>query len=78
MLTHEFEWFKKNHKELYEQYPNRYIVIKDKSIKGAYDSFEDALKFASEEFELGTFLVQYCSEGEEGYTQKFHSRVIFV
>lgn len=78
MLTEEFEWFKTNHKELFEQYPNKYVVIKDKSIKDAFNSFEDALKFASENFELGSFLVQMCSEGEEGYTQKFHSRVIFA
>lgn len=28
--------------------------------------------------ELGTFIIQLCSEGESGYTQTFHSRVIFA
>ncbi len=28
--------------------------------------------------ELGTFLIQECTEGDSAYTQTFHSRVIFV
>ena len=27
--------------------------------------------------ELGTFIIQLCSEGESGYTQTFNPRVIF-
>ena len=28
--------------------------------------------------ELGTFLIQECTEGDSAYTETFHSRVIFV
>jgi len=78
MLEDEFTFFKANHDSLFEKYPNKYIVIKDKAIQNSSNTFEEALDFASSKFELGTFLIQFCSAGNEGYTQTFHSRVIFA
>lgn len=73
-----FEYFKKNHDELFAKYPNKYLLIVDEDIKGNFNSFEDALVYASDKFELGKYIIQYCSEGTEGYTQRFHSRVFFA
>lgn len=78
MLDKEFNYFKENQSSLYEIYPNKYLVIIGESIEGNFDSFEDAISFASSKFKIGTFLVQSCTSGEEAYTQKFHSRVIFA
>lgn len=80
MLEKEFKYFKDNNDALFKIYPNRYLVIKGQKVVGNYLSFEEALEAAinSHKFELGTFLVQLCSEGESGYTQTFHSRVIFA
>ncbi len=78
MLEKEFEFFKEHHKELYNKYPDRFLVIKDLEVKYDASTFEKALEFAVKKYELGTFLVQQCTKGEEGFTQTFHSRVIFA
>lgn len=78
MLEKEFEYFKKNRESLFQTYPDKYLVIKDSGVRFAAGTFEDALSFASKEYELGSFIVQQCTKGEEGYTQTFHSRVIFA
>lgn len=78
-LKENFDYFKRNHKKLYKEYPNMFIVIKDKHIVLSSDSFESALAKAAESgLELGTFLVQRCTADESGFTQTFHSRVIFA
>ena len=79
MLENEFKFFKENHDKLFHDFPNKYIVIKaDKVIYGD-DTFEKALNYTvKQHLEVGTFLIQLCSEGKDAYTQTFHSRVIFV
>ena len=78
MLEKEFEYFRENKDTIYAKYPDKFVVIKDFSVQCAADSFEEALTMASEKFEIGTFIVQHCTKDESGYTQTFHSRVIFA
>lgn len=79
MLEKEFKYFKEHQAELFAKYPNKYLVIKDYKVAFAEDVFEEALHKAIQAgLELGTFLVQLCSEGKDSYTQTFHSRVIFA
>lgn len=78
MLEKEFAYFKEHQKELFRSYPNEYIVIKNLEVHCHASTFEEALVKAVERFDLGTFLIQQCTEGEEGYTQTFHSRVSFA
>lgn len=79
MLEDEFKFFRDNHDALFSKYPNRHIVIKDKKVLFDDDSFGGALKKAIQGgLEVGTFIIQLCSAGEDGYTQTFHSRVIFA
>ena len=61
-----------------ENYDGKFIVIKDCSVIGVYDSELDAVEKSAEEHELGTFLVQKCESGSESYTQTYHSRVMFA
>jgi len=78
MLEKEFKYYLDNQKELVEKYDNRFIVIIDNEVIGDYESYEEALFSSCEKHELGTFLIQECTEGEDAYTQTFHSRVIFA
>ena len=79
MLDKEFKYYLDHQNELLEKYNNRFIVIMGEDIVGDYDSFEQALSQSIEKkYELGTFLIQECTAGEEAYTQTFHSRVIFI
>ena len=56
-----------------------YFVIKDETVLYAEDSFGLALeKATSNGLEVGTFLIQECTEGDGAYTQTYHSRVIFA
>lgn len=78
MLDKEFEYFKSNQSKLFEKYPDKFLVIKDLEVKYVASTFEKALQHASKNYELGTFIIQHCTRDAEGYTQTFHSRVIFA
>ena len=78
MLEKEFKYFRTNQNDIYSKYPDKYVVIKDSEVQLAAESFEKALGLATEKFELGTFLIQLCTKDESGYTQTFHSRVVFA
>ncbi|HYH74888.1 MAG TPA: hypothetical protein VD735_02910 [Candidatus Saccharimonadales bacterium] len=74
-LEQEFDYYVKNQSELVKKYQNKYLVIKDKSVAGAFDSELEAYADASAKYEAGTFLIQPCLPGEDSYTQTFYSRV---
>lgn len=78
MANKNFAYFKQNHEELFEKFPNRYLIIIDEQVKGDFATMNEALDYAEKNFELGSYIVQYCSEGTAGYTQHFHTRVIFA
>ena len=76
MLEKEIQYYLDNQKELVKKYNNKFIVLKDKKIIGSYDSHVEAYNKTLETEELGTFLIQHCLSGNQGYTQTFHSQVI--
>jgi hypothetical protein len=78
MLEKEFKYYLDNQKELTKRYNNRFVVIKNNTVVGDYSTQLDAYKEAKENFELGTFLIQRVAEGDESYTQIFHSSVIIL
>jgi hypothetical protein len=75
MLKREFDYYLKHQKELSEKYDGKFIVIKNETILGVYDSELEAVEQTAKTEELGTFLVQRCTRDDSGYTQTFHSRV---
>lgn len=77
MLEQEFKYYLDNQKELVKKYLNKFIVIKDQNIVADFDTKQEAYDYATEKFDLGTFLIQQCLPGDLGYTQTFHSQVIF-
>jgi len=78
MLSKEFKYYRDNQNELLKKYNNRVLVIMGGKVVGDYDNFEKALFQSAKKYELGTFLVQECTEGEDAYTQTIHSRAIFA
>lgn len=76
ILKKDFDYYVKNHKEIIQKYLNKYIIIKEEKIIDSYNTFEEALEKASKKYELGTFIIQKCSENLDEQTQIFHSRVI--
>jgi len=77
MLDKEFSYYRRSQNELLKKYNNRFLVIIGEDVVGDYDTYEQALFQSSKKHELGTFLIQECTEGEKAYTQTFHSRVAF-
>ncbi len=74
-LEKEFNYYLEHQDELVEKYNGKFVVIKDCNVIGAFDSELEAINTTSEQYELGTFLVQKCEPGSESYTQTYHSRV---
>lgn len=74
-LEKEFEYFKANQAELFRKYPQKFLVIIEEEVKGAYDTRAEAYDAAVEEFEPGKFMIQQCLLGTDAYTQNFHSRI---
>ena len=76
-LEKEFQYYLDNQKELVKRYKGKFIVIKNSQVLGAFDTELEAIQETTKKHPLGTFLVQRCEAGSEGYTQTYHSRVVF-
>jgi len=72
MLEREFEFFKAHQEELVQKYLDRFLVIKGQTLIGVYDSELEAYTTTKKDHEVGTFLIQQCLPGDEGYTRIFH------
>ena len=78
MLEKEFKYFIDHQDELVQKYNNRFLVIIGENVVGDYDDYEQAYFESIKKYELGTFLIQLCGEGEDVYTETFHTGVIFA
>ncbi|WP_407404369.1 hypothetical protein [Sodaliphilus sp.] len=78
MLEKEFKYFVSHHDEIFRDHPNKFVVISGEAVVSAAESFDEALSQAmAQGLEPGTFLIQECTEGDDAYTQTFHTRVVF-
>ena len=79
MLKKEFEYYLDNQDELVKLYNGKYVVIKDDSVVGAYDTESEAYYGSVEKYPLGSFMIQKCTPGDKAYTQRFfNNNVIFA
>ena len=77
-LEREFQYYLDHQAELAEQYEGKILVIKGEQVIGVYDDEDMAIKTTSEEYELGTFLVQECSADPDSTIVTYHSRAYFA
>jgi len=73
MLKEEFQYYLNNQANLVKQYKGKFLVIVGQAVVGAYRSMKEAATNAAKKYQLGTFLIQECSEGEDAYTQEFYN-----
>jgi len=78
MLQDFFIWYLEHQNELVKKYNGKFIVIKDNTVVGSYNSSGEALIESEKKFPLGSFIIQECTPGTEAYTQHFNSRVTFA
>lgn len=74
MLEKEYEYFESRKTELVRDHHGQYVVIRDNDILGFFDSKQEALKEALNNYEAGEFLLKECRE-ESDRLMRFHSRV---
>ncbi len=76
MLEKEFKYYLKNQDDFLKKFNGRFIVIKNNKVLGDYSSEIEALSETRKSHEVGTFLIQHCTPGNNAYTETYHSRVI--
>lgn len=77
MLDKELQYYIDNQDDLVAKYRGMFLVIKDMTVIGIYNTEIEAYSETVKTHELGTFLIQECQPGDENYTQTFRTRVIF-
>ena len=76
-LAIEFQHYLANQNDMVEKYDGKVIGLKDGQVVGVYDSELEAVTDLGKTYELGTFLIQRVSEGDQAYTHTFHFRAVF-
>ncbi|MDR1021823.1 MAG: hypothetical protein LBL94_00875 [Prevotellaceae bacterium] len=77
MLREQFRYYVDHHQHFVKKYNNKFIVLKDLQVAGAFDTKLEAYEYAVKNYEPGTFMVQEVKPGKENYTQTFRTRVKF-
>lgn len=78
-LKREYNYFTEHHSELFEKYPEKFLIIKDESVKGYADGFEEAYQLAADmNLEIGSFLIQECAKDLDSLVQTYVSRAVFA
>lgn len=73
-LKLEFQYYLDHQSDLVKKYDGKFLVIKDREVKGAYASKAEAYFEGEKQFDLGTFLIQYCSPGNMSFTQSYYTQ----
>ena len=64
----DFHWYLKHQQELVKKYTGRALVIRNHEVIGNYASEDEALDETLKRFEMGEFIVQFCSPGPDAYS----------
>ena len=75
MLEREFRYYLHHQTELAKDHDGQVLVIKGEQVIGVYSDEGEAIREASKDHELGTFLVQRCSPDPGSVTLTYHSRI---
>lgn len=59
-MLEDFNWFQENYEKLQKEYGDCFIVIKNKSVIGTFETYADAVCETKKNERLGTFIVQEC------------------
>ena len=73
----DYDFFINNLVALYKKYGHCFIVIKNESVIGVYNNFDDALTDTLKTENPGTFLIQECVEDPKELVLTFQGNVAF-
>ena len=71
----DFKWFLDNQEVLFKKYPNKYLVIAECNVLGAYNTFEKAMEEALSKKKAGEFLIQECVQNSVPI--QYYNRAVF-
>jgi len=72
MIDKEFDWYLSHQPELVEKYNGKYLLIRNETVVGSYNSTLEASIEGKKNFTRGTYLIQLCTPGKDAYTKTFH------
>jgi hypothetical protein len=76
-LRDAFEYYLAHQDEMVQKYNGRVVAIKDRRVLGDYEDRTTAIEETAKTEQLGTFIVQKVSPGEDDYTIRVNSAVVF-
>jgi hypothetical protein len=74
-IEKQFNYYLAHQDDLVKKYNGRHVVIVGEQVVRDFDTEVDAYKYASGNYEPGTFMIQLVTPGDESYSQTFYSRV---
>ena len=74
----DYDFFINNLTALYKEYGHRFLAIKNETVIGAYNSFDDALTETLKTEAPGTFLIQECVADPNDLILTFQGNVSFA
>jgi fibrillarin-like rRNA methylase len=78
MQDQDYEYFIQNMESFYKQHGRKFLVIKNKNVLGAYESFNMALDETLKTEPVGTFIIQECFKTKEESVNHFQGNVMLV
>lgn len=73
MQNSDYNWFVDNCAKLFQEFGPVYLVIKNKTVLGSYNSYAEGVRAALLCEAPGTFIVQKCGGDESAYTNYISS-----
>lgn len=63
----DFDYFISNYEKLFQTYGHKFLAIKNETILGAFDGVAEAIDALKDKYEVGTYIIQECSNDESAY-----------
>lgn len=64
-----YEYFKLHQEEFQKTHFGKYVLISENEVQGFFDDFDSAYRYATNNFELGSFVIQHCvADGDDTVT----------
>ena len=67
-LQKAFDYYLSHQDEIVSKYNGKFVVIRGQNVIGVYDAELKAIQETQKRHQAGTFLVQFVSSGDTGYS----------
>ena len=78
MNNKDYDYFKSNLNMLLKKHKNKFLVIENEKVYGAYLSFDEAYNDVAKKLEPGSFIIQQCVKEENSTASYMSNNVTFA